>query len=215
MKLKNCESCLVYGTDKKPLSRARVVELKENEVRLFFHTSKLRNARVKTIVDFYDGQKGLIRCLCDVTLRKNPGFLNTGEPWMADCTVLKVYEEFQRQKDVRVKVRIPSEFVLEDGSYVTGVIQNISAGGLYLVTNRELKRGQQFIFVYRFKTDLCRVTAKILRIQDLQGGYGYGCRFMDLASNEEADIRNFVYQQQIQRQMERQKQLGLPEEDEL
>ena len=134
---------------------------------------------------------------------------------MADCTVLKVYEEFQRQKDVRVKVRIPSEFVLEDGSYVTGVIQNISAGGLYLVTNRELKRGQQFIFVYRFRSDLCRVTARILRIQDLQGGYGYGCQFMDLAPNEEADIRNFVYQQQIQRQMEKQRKLGLTLEDEL
>lgn len=209
MRLKNCESCLVYGSDKKPLSRARVVEIRENAVRMFFMTPKLRSARLKTIVDFYDDQKGLVRCLCDLTLKKNPSFFETGEPWMADAVIMKVYEEFQRQKDVRVKVQIASEFVLADGSYVTGTIQNISAGGLYFVTTRKLKRGDHFIFVYKFKNELCKVEARVLRIQELHGGYGYGCQFVDLAPNEEADIRNFVYVQQIQKQLEKQKKHGL------
>ena len=213
MRLKDCESCLVYGSDRKPLSRARVVERKENVFQLFFTTPKLRNARLKVIVDFYDGQKGLIRTLCDLTLKKNPGFLETGEPWMADGTVIKVYDEFQRQKDVRVKVQIASEFMLEDGSYVAGTIRNISAGGIYFVTSRELRQGERFAFAYRFKTDVCRVSARILRIQDLQGGYGYGCQFLGLSQNAEADIRSFVYLKQIQRQMERRKKLGLPVEE--
>ena len=108
MRFKNCDSCLVYGSDRKPLCRARVSEVKEDVLKLYFNTPKLRNARLKTIVDFYDEQKGLVRCLCEVILKKNPGFFDTGEPWMADCTVIKVYEEFQRQKDVRVKVKISS-----------------------------------------------------------------------------------------------------------
>lgn len=213
MRLKDCESCLVYGSDRKPLSRARVVEVKENVLQLFFSTSRLRNARLKTIVDFYDGQKGLIRTACDLTLKKNPGYYETGEPWMADCTIMKVYEEFQRQKDVRVKVQIASEFVLEDGSYATGTIRNISAGGLYFVSSRELRRGEQFVFVQKFREEPCRVSARVNRVQELPSGYGYGCQFMGLSQNEEADIRNFVYLKQIHRQMERQKKLGLSEED--
>ncbi len=63
MRLKDCESCLVYGSDRKPLSRARVVELKENVLQLYFRISKLKAVRLKTIVDFYDGQQGLIRTL--------------------------------------------------------------------------------------------------------------------------------------------------------
>ena len=44
------------------------------------------------------------------------------------------------------------------------------------------------------------------------GGYGYGCKFEELSPGEEADVRNFVYQKQIQRQLERQKRQELPEE---
>lgn len=215
MRLKDCESCLVYGSDRKPLSRARVIEEKENVLQLFFRTSRLRNARLKTIVDFYDGQKGLVRTLCELTLKKNPGYFETGEPWMGECVIMKVYEEFQRQKDIRAKVQISSEFALEDGSHVAGTIRNISAGGLYFVTSMELRPGTRLAFSYRFKTDLCQVRAKVLRMQELQGGYGYGCQFIGLSPNVEADIRNFVYLRQIQRQMERQKKLGLAVEDDL
>ena len=106
MRLKDCESCLVYGSDRKPLSRARVTEVKENVLQLYFRSPKLKAVRLKTIVDFYDAQQGLIRTLCDMTLKKNPKVYEAGEPWMADCTLVKVYESFQRQKDIRVKVQI-------------------------------------------------------------------------------------------------------------
>ena len=102
-----------------------------------------------------------------------------------------------------------------DLSYVAGTIRNISAGGLFFVTSRELRPGDRFVFVHKFKTDVCRVSARVLRVQELQGGYGYGCQFMGLSPGEEADIRNFVYLKQIQRQMDRQKKLGLSEEDEV
>ena len=214
MRFKNCDSCLVYGSDRKPLCRARVSEVKEDVLKLYFNTPKLRNARLKTIVDFYDEQKGLVRCLCEVILKINPGFFDTGEPWMADCTVIKVYEEFQRQKDVRVKVKISSEFVLSDGSYVAGTIQNISAGGLYFITARQLNRGDRFIFVHKFKTDLCKVEARVLRVQEQYGGYGYGCQFMGLTPQVEADIRSFVYARQIHQQLVRQTKHGLLLDDE-
>lgn len=215
MRLKDCESCLVYGTDRKPLSRARVYEVKENVLQLFFSTPKLRSARLKVIVDFYDGQHGLLRCLCDMTLKKNPKVFETGEPWMADCVLVKVYESVQRQKDIRVKVQIASEFVVEDGRSVMGTIQNISAGGMYFVTAQKLNQNQRITFIHKFKTDPHRVNARVLRVQDLHGGYGYGCQFLDLTPGTEADIRNFVYVRQIQGQLEKQKKHGLQVDEEL
>lgn len=215
MRLKDCESCLVYGSDRKPLSKARVYEVKENTLQLFFGTPKLRSARLKTIVDFYDGQQGLVRCLCDMTLKKNPKVFETGEPWMADCTLVKVYESFQRQKDIRVKVQMSMDFALDDNRLVPGTIQNISAGGMYFVTAQQLLKGQRLSFVYKFKDESYRVSARILRVQDLHGGFGYGCQFIELTPGEEADIRNYVYKKQIRRQLDRQKQHELLIEDEL
>lgn len=214
MRLKDCESCLVYGSDRKPLSRARVVELKENVLQLYFRIPKLKAVRLKTIVDFYDGQQGLIRTLCDMTLKKNPKVYETGEPWMADCALVKVYESFQRQKDIRVKVQLSTEFLLSDGKYFSGTIRNISAGGLYMVTDQKMNSGQIFSFSHVFREEPFRVSVKVLRVQELVGGgYGYGCKFEELSPGEEADIRNFVYQKQIQRQLEKQKKQELPGED--
>ena len=212
MRLKDCESCLVYGSDRKPLSRARVTEVNENVLQLYFRSPKLKAVRLKTIVDFYDAQQGLIRTLCDMTLKKNPKVYEAGEPWMADCTLVKVYESFQRQKDIRVKVQIASEFVLSDGKYFSGTVRNISAGGLYMVTDQKMNSGQMFSFTYPFKAEPFRVNVRVLRVQELMGGYGYGCKFEELSPGEEADVRNFVYQKQIQRQLERQKRQELPEE---
>lgn len=206
MRFKDCESCLVYGSDKKPLSRARVVEVEENTVRLFFTSSKLRNARLKTIVDFYDGKQGLVRCLCELVLKKNQYFSRLTEPWMADGTIIKVYETFQRQKDLRVKVHISGEFMVEGGQFFRGTILNISAGGLFLVTAQAMKVGQFFTFEYRFKDDPCKVSARVIRVQELsKGGYSYGCQFQRLTLEAEADIRNFVYNTQIEKELDRQR----------
>ncbi len=213
MRLKDCDSCLVYGSDRKPLSKARVVELKENVLELYFRTPRLKAVRLKTIVDFYDGQQGLIRTLCDMTLKKNPKVYEAGEPWMAECTLVKVYESFQRQKDIRVKVQLSTEFMLSDGKYFSGTIRNISAGGVYMVTDQKMNGGQLFSFSHTFKSEPFRVYARVLRVQELVGGYGYGCKFEELSPGEEADVRNFVYQKQIQRQLEKEKKQELSGEE--
>ena len=42
IKMKSCESCLVYGTDNRPLSRARVEISPDDTIRMFFSNYKLR-----------------------------------------------------------------------------------------------------------------------------------------------------------------------------
>ena len=80
MKLRDCEGCLVYGTDNKPLSRARVESDKDETIRLYFSNYKLRSVRFQTFVDFYDMQQGLIRCYCELVIRKNVYENRVNEP---------------------------------------------------------------------------------------------------------------------------------------
>ena len=124
---------------------------------------------------------------------------------MATCDLLEVYDVYQRQKDLRVDVHISLEFVRSDGKYFTGTIQDISAGGMYVITAHKLDMEQKFSFIYTFKHEKRIVDVKVVRIKEMGGGYGYGCRFIGLSPDTEADIRSFVYMNQIQKRLDKKK----------
>ncbi len=200
MKFRDCETCMVYGTDNKPLSRARVQTDEKDKVTLYFNNYKLRNIRFKTYVDFYDMQQGLMRTWCELVIRKNTN-KDMMEPWMADVKVLEVADVFQRQKDLRVRVNISTSFTTDTGEYFSGSIKNISAGGIFLVTSKALQPDTRFTFSYRFDGELCKVNAKVLRARGATtGGFGYGCQFVRLLPETEATIRKFVFAKQVENQ---------------
>ena len=201
MKLRDCDACLVYGTDNKPLARARVEVGKDGQIRLYFSTYRLKSIRYQTYVDFYDTQQGLIRCYCELVIRKNAQANRVNEPWLADCDILDVDSIFQRQKDLRVRVHIVTDFTLESGEHFIGTIRNISAGGIFLVTSQAVKTGEIFRFSHRFDKELCQIRARIIRARGAAaGGFGYGCQFIDLSSELEATIRKFVFAKQMEKQ---------------
>lgn len=201
MRLRDCDSCLVYGTDNKPMSRARVETDFDGGIRLYFSNYKLRSVRFRTYVDFYDVQQGLIRCFCEVVIRRNVQENRMLEPWTADCEVLEVENVFQRQMDLRVRVHISTEFILPHGEFFTGTIRNISAGGIFLVTSQAIRTGEKFSFTYRFDKEPCEMKAKILRARGItSGGFGYGCKFIDLPTETETTIRKFVFAKQMEKQ---------------
>ncbi len=207
MKLRDCDTCLVYGTDNKPLSRARVENDKDETIRLYFRNSKLRSVRFQTYVDFYDIQQGLIRTWCELVIKKNT--LNRfEEPWMADVEVLEITDVFQRQNDLRVRVQLPMEFTADGGQFFTGTIKNISAGGIFLVTSQAIKVGTRFSFSHRFDEELCRVKARVLRAKgSAAGGFGYGCQFFDMPPETETTIRKFVFAKQMENQKKPERKL--------
>lgn len=200
MILKDCENCLVYGTDNRPLAKARVELYGDESIRLFFRYSKLKSIRVRTFVDFYDSQHGVVRCQCELVIQRNNQSTRIAEPWMADCEILKVQDTFQRQKDLRVKVNIVTEFVSESRKYFTGTIENVSAGGLFLVTAQVLEKNEHFVFWNQFSPDRFQIEAKVIRTGGLvKGEYSYGCQFVGLSMDAEAAIRKFVYAKQKER----------------
>lgn len=206
MKLKQCDNCLVYGTDNKPLSRARVILDEDDDgiIRLYFKSYNLRSVRMRVYVDFYDALQGLVRCFCELVIRRNVQGTSISEPWMGECEILEFVDVFQRQKDLRVNVQISADFTTEEGQHFFGTIKNISAGGIFMVTSQAIPIGVRFTFNHRFEKDLCRMKAKILRAKKAAGGFGYGCQFMGLTPETEASIRKFVFA----KQMERQKKIG-------
>ena len=52
----------------------------------------------------------------------------------------------------------------------------------------------------------------MLRVEEVYGGYGYGCQFIGVAPDVEADIRNFVYMNQMQKQLERQQRSDIEDD---
>lgn len=143
MVLKDCSRCMVYTPKGQRLSEARVVHAKDS-VTLFFSDYKFQDSRFQARVDFYDDQCGLIVAKCEVTIRRNPAYLETGEPWTADCRILDVKNVVQRQRDIRAKVYLEVEFELGNGRHFYGTIRNLSAGGLYMTTVQPLKRGMPY-----------------------------------------------------------------------
>ncbi len=197
MTLRDCESCLVYGTDNRPLAKARVEVTERNQILLYFRYEKLRSIRIKTYIDFYDGQYGVVRCFCEMVIQKNRQPNRISEPWMADCSIITVQDAFQRQKDLRIKTNIHEEFVSNKGTYFSGTIGNISAGGLFLLTGQVLKRNEHFTFRHRFSGALFQVEARVVRVGPLvKGEYSYGCQFVNLNMDAEAAIRKFVFTKQ-------------------
>ncbi|NBH73112.1 PilZ domain-containing protein [Clostridiaceae bacterium] len=201
MKLKDCDSCLVYGTDNKPLSKARVEIGSEKGIRMFFQNRKLRSVRIKTIVDFYDRSNGVVRSRCELVIQRNDKSGKINEPWMAVCDILEIYEVYQRQKDLRIEVNLHTEFKTEKGWYFLGKILNISAGGIFLVTPQVLKRNERFTFKHNFGREEYEIGARVLRAAGLvEGDFGYGCQFVGISSDAEAAIRKFVFTQQVKKQ---------------
>ena len=122
---------------------------------------------------------------------------------MATCDLLEVYDIYQRQKDLRVEVQIRAEFRTEATSwFFSGIIQNISAGGVFIITKQALKKNDRFLFNYTFGSELVELRAKVLRVTGLVqgGGYGYGCQFYGLTNDAEKAVRKYVFQKQLERQ---------------
>ena len=95
---------------------------------------------------------------------------------------------------------MPVDATTEYGQAFSGTVQNISAGGIFLVTAQPLKVGARFWFDYRFEGEKCQIKAKILRVKPMTGGYGYGCQFVGLSKEAEAAVRKFVYTKQMEKQ---------------
>ena len=174
MVLKECERCILYGPGGKILMKGRV-EVAGESIML-----------------------GYLRTFCEITFRKNPNYLQRKEAWEGRCKILKVLETVQRQKDIRVKLKLEKLFSSAKQGDFYGVIENISAGGVYITTSKPMSKNELFSFYHNFVGKNWKLQAVTLWAKRITDDYfGYGCRFADLPEGAEMDIRQFVYQRQL------------------
>jgi len=191
---------MVYTKKGQRLSEARVVHTKDG-VSLFFDNYKLHDARVKSRVDFFDEQLGLVVAVCETVIFRNPSYPTVAEPWMGDCKILEIIEIVQRQRDVRTRTNLEVSFKSDQQVEFYGTIENLSAGGLYFTTRQPLNKDQLLSFKYTFRNMDREFKTKTLWVKHVPGGaYGYGCRFVDLSAGAEAAIRSYVYKILLERQ---------------
>lgn len=194
--LKDCEKAVVYGTNNKKLSNARVLDT-GSSVYLYFDNPNLRPAHVKVYIDFYRST-GVLRCWCDLNIRKNKQIGNKQEVWAADCKILEVIKSIQRHKDYRVRINMPVFYSTEFKSITRGVIKNISAGGIYLNTNEVLKNGTKISYEHMLDGRLCEIKAYVvygMRVDETYK-YGYGCSFDELSEQTLNTIRSWCHDHQ-------------------
>ena len=199
MLLKSCDACMIYGPEEGIRIPGRVVSVEDN-ITLFFDDDSVSGLSLSRIlIDFYDRVVGYIKTFCELIVRKNsdPWAM---EIWAADCHILEVLETQQRQKDLRVKLEEELVFFAPaQRKEFHGFIENISVGGIFLVTKDiRLKRDEAFTFKYCFSKREQSLTAVTLREQQLRKElFGYGCQFINMTNSAERDIRQFVYKKQL------------------
>ena len=81
------------------------------------------------------------------------------------------------------------------------VLYNISAGGVYLVTELKAQPGDRLTFPFPQADGPIPLTARVLRAEDRtdRRGHpvrGYGCRFEDLLPQHESQLRRYVFQEE-------------------
>lgn len=197
MILKNCNACIINGAEPDVRVKARVNCIDEKIILYFDDKNVLGMKTDRLEVDFCDSQIGFVKTYCELEIRKNtdPYVL---EPWTADCQILEMVEIIQRQKDLRVRLVKEVTFISPVHGHFTGIIQNISVGGIYLTTGTRLAVDDEITFEYYFSKNPHEIRAKVLRETFIRDNhYGYGCQFIDVPNGVEREIRQFVYRQQL------------------
>ena len=150
--------------------------------------------RVPVDIRFYDPIQGLVRCRCRLS---SP--LVSGSMRSYRCEVLEQLTQIQRREDIKVTLSVMVSVDYE-GMYYPAAIQNLSAGGVFLVSSLVAMAGEQLSFNFDREGISIPLTAEILRVElqvnnNGRSAYGYGCRFINLPPNYEAQLRSYVFQE--------------------
>ena len=149
---------------------------------------------------FYDPIQGLATCRCMLTSPLNVDRQNRS----FRCQVLEIISRNQRRQDIKISLTSKVTVTLERPDRTLeapATLYNISAGGVYLVTDLELKPGEQLSFYFHDAGGTIPLTAEVLRVETRPDRYsrpvvGYGCQFVDMANMYELQLRSFVFKEE-------------------
>ena len=203
-----CKKADILEKNGELLCRARVNVGQSGDMMLIIPTAASYKPNTLYHVLFYDPVNGLVTCKCRLSL---PIVLPGRELCSLRCEVQNRLASRQRRQDVKVSVQInvmihssfePGDTVRVPELGYPAVIDNISAGGVYLRTSLPLAVGRRIWFTIRPAGEEMTLSAQVLRIERAAGKpgqgrmFGYGCKFINLLSRQETILRSFVFQEE-------------------
>lgn len=152
---------------------------------------------LRTPIDvvFYDPLQGITRCRCSLSAP-----LPSGEMRSYRCKVLEQLSQTQRREDLKISLSVKVEVFYND-SHWPATIYNISASGVLLVSDLVAKVGDHLSFDFTKAGTVIPLVAEVLRVElrparYSRTTYGYGCRFVDLSPQHEAQLRSYIFQEE-------------------
>lgn len=104
------------------------------------------------------------------------------------------------RKNFRVYVSVRTSIYFDDDPKGTKVtIKDIGCGGFLFISDKKYKPGDTLSAILFNSRDPLLVRARIRKLRPVrqEGVYGYGCEYIDLSSQAEARIRNFVFHTEV------------------
>jgi len=146
-------------------------------------------------VIFFDPIQGLVRCSCRLS---DPA--PKGDTCTYRCTVLEQVSREQRRSELKIALNVPVE-VRFGGTFWEAEVQNLSAGGVLLVSALHAKQGDVLNFRFDQTDSPIYLSAQVLRVglRPPRKGklyYSYGCRFVDLQSQDESLLRSYIFREE-------------------
>ncbi len=197
MVLKDCSKGRVYLPGSDEYWSARVNFKEDSSIELYLNKYDGYGTEYGTRVDFLDDVVGVVETDSEVHIVKNDKYPGDNQtPWIGTCNIRSISKITQRHLDVRALVDIQIPLTSQNRPEFVGSIRNISAGGIYLVSQEALAINEQLSFSYAFRNIERPYVVEILWAQrEGDEGFGYGCRFLDMTNGAESAVRNFVFGQ--------------------
>lgn len=193
----------IYNLEHEHICDVAVQERKEDIILIFPEEIKKGSWEDVSVV-FYDDVKGLVTYKCKLT---DYNLMSMG--LTAKCILGEEESAVQRRNDLKIRQIIPISIQTVDtvGKKISvdATIHDISAGGLFCVSEHIFAEGDRFSFLFRRAAKPLRLECEVLRKQpyepkgsfNLNQMMGYGCRFVNMNDNMESLIRSYVFKEDL------------------
>lgn len=194
----------IYDLDKDHICDVKV-EMINDTITLVF-PEEIQDCTLESAnVVFYDDQKGLVTYKCILM-----DYKHRGEHLLAQCILGEEESVVQRRNDLKIRLIVPISIQAISSKTgekinVNATIQDISAGGIFFISEMLFEIGERFSFLFRRTAEPLRLECEVLRRQPYtgRGNYvpgtmmGYGCRFINMNDRKEAAIRSYVFREDL------------------
>lgn len=201
----------IYNLNKVMICDAEVLGKRDNVITIMLKENISSKMHSDLYVTLYDDVYGLLTYKSKIIEYKKIVSASFSIQYKVRCELIDLVEILQRRNNVKVKTNISTTITLvddEDEEIINlktqrpfdyaAFIKDISASGVFVTTEEELAISQRFVFIFSESPKPIRIISEIIRIQKLsKGGYGYGCKFLNMSDSMESVVRRFVFKVQL------------------